>query len=50
MLLAVWQLSAQGTQEAFGSADLVDAVLPWAGASAVPAGVNDSCACMMHNK
>lgn len=48
MLLAV--LAAQGTWEAFGSADFVDAVLPWAGASAVPAGVNDSCACMMHNK
>lgn len=50
MLLGTWQFRAQGTQEAFGSTDFMDAVLPWAGASVLPAGVNDSCACMMHNK
>ena len=43
-------LGAWGTQKAFGSAGFMVAALPWAGASSVLVGMNDSCACMMHNK
>jgi len=47
-----WSIAvgARGTRKAFGSAGLVAAVLPWAGASLVPIGMNNSCARMMHNK
>lgn len=43
-------LGAQGTRKAFSSVGVLAAVLPWAGASSMPVGMNDLCTGMMHNK